>query len=236
MTASAIGIAPGQELLDDPQADPAMVRASLVNIARANRLFGGLAAARYGVARLIDVLPERSRGDQAVTLLDVGTGMGDLPRALGDWAARRGRRLRCLGLERNATAARMAAEHGLPTALGDGLALPFPDRAVDIVLMSQLAHHLSPDGIIQLAREATRVARGGVVLADLTRSRVAQAGFFVASRALGFDPATCADGLTSVKRGFRVSELAQLLARAGITADCVARPGWRVVATWRVPS
>lgn len=235
MTASAVGIAPGQELLDDPNADPAMVRASLANIARANRLFGGLAAARYGVGRLIDSLPDRSRG-HATTLLDVGTGMGDLPKALGNWALRRGRRLRCLGLERNVTAARMAAEHGLPTALGDGLALPFADRAVDIVLMSQIAHHLSPDGIVQLAREATRVARLGVVLADLARSRVAQASFFVASRALGFDAATCADGVTSVKRGFRPAELAQLLARGGIAADCVGRPGWRVVATWRVPS
>ncbi|MBM4188375.1 MAG: methyltransferase domain-containing protein [Gemmatimonadetes bacterium] len=239
MTTAEAHLAPGRELLDDPRADPALVRASLRNIARANRWFGGVAAARFGVGRLLDRRPDRpgavSSGHRdRVTLLDVGTGMGDLPAALGSWLAGRGVAATCFAVERNPTAARMAAEGGLATAVGDGLRLPFGGRSVDIVLLSQIAHHLAPPAILELCREATRVARIGVVLADLARSRLAQIGFFVASRALRFDPATCADGVTSVKRGFRVGDLAGLLAQGGIAAHCVARPGWRVVATWGV--
>ncbi|MFN0178476.1 MAG: methyltransferase domain-containing protein [Gemmatimonadales bacterium] len=219
----------GEELLDDPAADPALVRRSLENIAVANRLFGGVAAARYGVDRLL-----RGRRAASVSLLDVGTGLGDVPRALGSHWARRGVALRATGIERNPTAARLATGRGVPTVTGDGLRLPFANRSVDIVLLCQIAHHFGPDGIAQLAAEATRVARVGVVLADLERSHLARWGFAVASRMLRFDPATVADGVTSVKRGFRVAELTAHLARAGVVAECVRRPGWRVVATWSV--
>ena len=221
----------GEELLDDPAADPALVRESLKNVAVANRLFGGVAAARYGVDRLAT----RHRFVEA-TVLDVGTGMGDVPRALGRFFRPRGIALRPIGLERNPTAAGLAAAHGLPTVIGDGFRLPFASRSIDLVLLCQIAHHLTPAGIIALATEATRVARVGVVLADLARSRVAQIGFAVASRVLRFDRATIADGVTSVKRGFRAPELAALLTQAGLQAECVHRPGWRVVATWSVTS
>jgi hypothetical protein len=40
----------GVELLDDPTADPALVAASLRDIARANRWFGGAAAMRRGLS------------------------------------------------------------------------------------------------------------------------------------------------------------------------------------------
>lgn len=40
----------GTELLDDPAADPALVASSLRHIVRANRWFGGRAAAVWGCA------------------------------------------------------------------------------------------------------------------------------------------------------------------------------------------
>ena len=69
MTTGHLGISPiGIELLDDPDADPAAVTLSLRNVARANRWFGGAAAVRYGLRRLLrDVPPGRP-----LTLLDLG--------------------------------------------------------------------------------------------------------------------------------------------------------------------
>lgn len=219
----------GRELLDDPAADPLLVRESLGNIARSNALFGGVAAARYGVARL---LAHSHLTDAA--LLDVGTGLGDIPRSLAASFARRGIRLSLIGIELNPTAAKLSADRGMVTIRADGLRLPLPDRSVDIVLLSQIAHHLTADGVIRLAAEATRVARLGVVLADLRRSPLAQLAFGVVSRLLRFDPATVADGVTSLRRGFRLPELRLLLERAGIEAFCGQRLGARVVATWSV--
>lgn len=229
---SAVGPPPaGLELLDDLDAPPAMVRESLANIARANRWFGGLAAARWGVARLLG----RTRPARLV-LIDIGTGLGDVPEALRRWLARSGTTLEVVGLERHPVAARAAWARGLPTVLGDGRRIPLRDRSVDVALVSQVAHHLTRAGVRDLAREASRVARLGVVLSDLRPSRAAAWGFRLASRVLGFDRATREDGVLSLARGFRSAPLAAVLAEAGATATVARRPGARIVAWWSTAS
>jgi SAM-dependent methyltransferase len=219
----------GAELLDDPSADPATVAASLRNIARANRWFGGAAAARRGLERALADLPRGA----TVTLADLGTGLGDLPRAAVGWAARRGVRLVAVGLERNRAAARLAVAAGVPCAVGCAGATPLRDKSVDLVLVSQLAHHLSEESAVRLFRECDRVARRAVVIADLRRGRLGPLAFWVGARALRFDPVTVADGMTSIRRGYTTSELRGLLHQAGVRATVERRPGYRLVATWR---
>lgn len=219
----------GTELLDDPASDPLAAAASLRNIARANRWFGGSAAAWHGVRRLLAHVPRR----QAIRLLDIGTGSGDIPSALARAAARRGYRLEAVGLERSAVAARLASSAGLPTMLACAGTLPVRPCSVDLVLVSQVAHHLAPDAVVELFREASRAARIGVVVADLLRSAVAVAAFRAGSAVLRFDPVTRADGITSVLRGYSVETLRGLVARAGHAGTVERRPGFRVVATWR---
>lgn len=221
----------GHELLDDPGADPALVRESLRHLARSNAWFGGLAAARTGIERVITGW----RGDR-LALLDVGTGAGDIPRALGTVFAARGIRLASVGIDRHRAAAPLARAAGVPTIVADGFHLPFADRSVDVVLVSQVAHHFSPAGVVSLAREVSRVARIGVVIADLTRSRLAQVGFGLGSRILGFDRVTRIDGITSLARGFRPGELGALLDQAGVRATISTHLGSRIVATWGTPS
>jgi len=227
---SAPALAPvGTELLDDPSADPATVARSLANIARANRWFGGRAAALWGIDRLLCDQPT----GRALSLLDIGTGAGDLPAAAVRRAARRGRVLRAIGLERSPVAAALAAGNGLPVVLACAGQMPVRAGAVDIVLISQVAHHLSADAAVDLFRAASALARIGVVVADLRRSDVAVAAFRLGSAALGFDAVTRADGITSVRRGYQPGELAALAARAGQSAEVRRRPGFRLVATWR---
>ena len=221
----------GIELLDDPEAAPAEVGQSLRNIARANRWLGGAAAVRYGLHRALGG-GRRSPRDGPLTLLDVGTGLGDLARMAGAWAAARGLDLRPIGLERCTAAARLAHAGGLLLLAGDGGRLPLRDRSVDLVLLSQVAHHFAPAGIVRLFRECDRVARRAVIVADLRRSSFAALGWRAASLALGFDPNTCRDGLTSLRRGFSTTSLGALLAEAGIRAPVIRRPGARLVAVW----
>ena len=229
----ALRPAAGTELLDDPSADPAAVRTSLTNIARANRLFGGTAAVLHGVDRLLSPAP--STKNPALTLLDLGTGAGDIPAALRSWGAKRGASIRTFGLERLRPAARMAGTHELPVALGCVTTLPFRTASVDVVTMSQVLHHFDRETSIAVLREAARVARRGVVVADLLRSRLAAALFSVGALALGFDRQTRVDGVTSVRRGFRPLELLELFHAAGLSAGLAIRPAWRVVAWGTAP-
>jgi SAM-dependent methyltransferase len=219
----------GIELLDDPGADPDSVALSLRNIARANRWFGGGAAVRYGLARLLRGVPRAG----PLTLLDLGTGAGDLPRQAARWARRRGYTLRPLGLELSRTAAAMAAAAGVPCAVAAAGAPPMREKSVDLVLLSQVVHHFTPDSAVQLLRTSHRLARIGVVVADLRRGGLGRIAFWVGARALRFDPSTMADGLTSLRRGYTAGELRALLAEAGVRARVARRPGYRLVATWR---
>jgi hypothetical protein len=77
------------------------------------------------------------------------------------------------------------------------------------------------------------VARRAVIVCDLRRAKLAQAGFWLGSRVLQFDAATRADGITSVRRGYSIREFKDLLIAAGLPAPVWARPGYRLVAVWR---
>ncbi len=228
MTAPAL--APlGTELLDDPAADPATVSRSLHHIARANHWFGGRAAALWGVHQLVRDLPTTG----VLTLFDLGTGAADLPLAAIDHFAQRGRTLRALALERSPVAAAIASERGVPTVIACAGQMPVRTASVDIVLVSQVAHHLAPDAVVDLFRAASALARVGVVVADLRRSEVAVAAFRIGSTLLGFDSVTRTDGVTSVRRGYRADELRRLAVRAGQTPRVRRRPGFRLVAVWK---
>ena len=168
-----------------------------------------------------------------LTVLDIGCGAGDLAAKTVAWGARRGLEIVPLGLERHRTAAALARRQRIATLLGCAGQLPIRDKSVDIVLASQLIHHLTPEAIVAFCQAADRLARLGVVIADLRRSPWAMAGFWLGSRALRFDAATRADGLTSVRRGFHTGELRQLLARAGVPAQVERSAGFRLVATWQ---
>ena len=221
----------GTELLDDPAADPAVVTQSLGNIARANRWFGGANAVRHGLARVLVGVP-RTR---PLVLLDLGTGTGDLPRDAVRWAGRRGWRLVPVGLERSRVAAGLARAAGCPCAVADAGAAPFGAKSVDVVLLSQVLHHLTAASAVRLLRDCDRLARIGVVVADLRRARLAAPLFRLGGRLLGFDPVTMEDGVTSIRRGYTSAELLALLRQAGVAGRVERRPGYRLVATWRVP-
>ena len=222
----------GAELLDDPGADPVTVVRSLENIARANRWFGGSRAVRFGLALVLDGVPRAG----PLTLLDLGTGAGDLPGDAVRWAARQGRRLVPVGLERSRVAAALACAAGCPCAVADAGAAPFGDKSVDLVLVSQVLHHLAPASAVRLLRDCDRLARIGVVVADLRRSRLAGSLFRLGGRLLRFDPVTLADGVTSIRRGYSAAELRALLEWAGVRGRVDRRPGYRLVASWRPSS
>lgn len=219
----------GTELLDDPGADPRAVTLSLRNVARANRWFGGAAAVRHGLRQVLRGLP----AGRPLTLLDLGTGAGDLPLGAVRWASRRGHVLRPLGLELSRPAAALAGGAGVPCAVASAGEPPLREKSVDIVLLSQVAHHFTDDSAIRLFRTCDGLARVGVVVADLRRGRLAPLAFRVGALALGFDRVTRADGLTSIRRGYTPGELRSLLAAAGVPARVSRRPGYRLVATWR---
>jgi len=220
----------GEEFLDHPAADPKLAARSLRDVALCNRLFGGINAV---IAELRPVFNTARATGRPLTLLDVGTGAGDVPAAARRAAAKAGVALHTVGMERSAPLAAASREMSGTALAGDAFAIPFANHSFDIVVCAQVLHHFAaPDGARLLA-ELHRVARQRVIVSELRRSRIAAAGVWLASWPLGFHPVSRHDGVLSVMRGFRVEELAQAVQSAtGARPTVRNRRGFRVTASW----
>ena len=214
----------GFEYLDDPAVPAATRVRSIRDVVRSNTLLGGANALMREVAR---ALPAAG----AVTMLDVGSGLADLPRRAVHVAKARGVGLETIGCD-IAPALLVAARGDLTHAIcADALALPFRTGSVDLVVCSQLLHHFERDDAVRLVREMHRVARRAVIVSDLRRSWIAMAGFWLVSFPLRFHPITRHDGVLSVLRGFTADELRGIVREATGADPRVRRHfGWRLTA------
>lgn len=217
----------GVEILDSPDVDPAIVTRSLADVARANALFGGTSSA---VGEIKDALRDLQCN---ATLLDVGTGLGDIPHRAREIAGERGFELTTIGLD-SACELAEASRSSLSFAVcGDALHLPFADNSIDIVMCSQVLHHFSGLDALRLLREMNRVARARVIVSDLRRSWIAAAGLWIASFPLGFHAVSRHDGVVSVMRGFTPSELVDTVHHAiAQRPRAHRRRGFRVTTSW----
>jgi SAM-dependent methyltransferase len=218
----------GVEFLDDPNV-PADVRArSMQDVARSNALFGGTRSAMRALRELFPRLPRNA------SLLDVGTGTGDIPERARRDAAAASIDLTTVGFDVSEAILRCARARVSGAVAGDARRLPFADAAFDVVICSQVLHHFFDADTRALVNELHRVSRAWIVVSDLRRSWLAAAGFWMASVALRFHPVTRHDGVVSVLRGFTRTDLSALI-ESSTGRRPVMRDGvlWRVSATWR---
>lgn len=202
------------EWIDAPDADPALLRKSFHYIRRINTLLG------YTRATLSH-LKHFSRGwtpGQTIRVLDLATGSGDIPQAILHWSARRGFDVRVVGADLLPEAAADAvAECGerLRIVRADALELPFADESFDYAITNMFLHHLDDDEIVQVLRDMARVARRGVIVADLLRNRRAYA--WIVLFTLWANPMVKHDARVSVAQAFTRQEVLNLRDKAGLT-------------------
>ena len=157
---------------------------------------------------------EDAAGRDRVTVLDVGSGSGDIPR-LSASTRLAGHRARVLALDRDPTAVALGPPIGLDVVRGDALRLPFADASIDLVTAVKFAHHFSGRGLARLLAEMARVARRRVIVLDIRRHWLAYWGFVAWSRVFTRNRLVRHDGPLSVLRGFTPDELAALARTPG---------------------
>lgn len=217
----------GHEILDEGGLDPNLVVRSMHDVARSNRYFGGSSAA---VAEL-KIAFQKSSG--TLTLLDVGTGVGDVPARARKGAKKAGVAMFTVGIDSAEELVRAGRSPHDAVVCGDGLRLPFPDRSFDVVLASQVLHHFDDKHSVQFLSELNRVARTRVVISDLRRSWLAIIGLWLGSFILRFHPVSRHDGIVSIRRGFTCPELEDLVQRSvGRAPKVTNRPLFRVTTGW----
>jgi SAM-dependent methyltransferase len=171
-----------------------------------------------------------------VSLLDVGTGLADIPAHAKALAQPAGVRLSATGVDVAPSLLCDCSDNGdlAHGVCADARRLPFPDRSFDVVVCSQLLHHFGEHEARAVVAELDRVARHAVIVSDLRRSWIAAAGFWSLSLPLGFHRVTRHDGVVSVLRGFTPAELAALVNDATQLRPRVRRRfGYRLTARWQ---
>jgi len=148
------------ELLDTDSGTSAEVNASLGDLRRINRWFGGIATNEEMVWRV-----SRTMDASSLSLLEVAAGSGYVSEITRQHLKRRGVTLQITLLDR-------AASHlsdGTLSVVGDALALPFRDSSFDLLSCNLFAHHLNPEELRRFVDEALRVCRIAVLINDLVR-------------------------------------------------------------------
>lgn len=217
----------GFEHLDLPDCTPALRERSLRDVRRANTVLGGANAVLAEVRRTLPSLAA------SATLLDVGTGLADIPLRARRAAAGMGVTLYAVGLDDAASLVALSADVLDSCVCGDARLLPFATGSIDVVTCSQVLHHFEDHEIDLVLREMNRVARRAVIVSDLRRSWFAVGGFWFMSWLLGFHPVSRHDGMVSVLRGFTSRDLVDHVLRStGHTATIRRHLGYRITATW----
>ena len=149
-----------------------------------------------------------------LSLLDLGAGDGSIGRSIEIWARRHGWDWRVTNLDANRGALGLGANRRNVAA--SVCALPFTDDSFDVVMASQMTHHLTDEEVVGHFREAWRVSRDAVFFVDAHRNVGAWCALWLVLRLMRVTPQFRSDGLLSVQRGWRVGEWRELARKAGI--------------------
>ncbi len=208
------------ELLDTDAGTAGEVAASLRDLDRINRWFGGIRTSQTLATQVA-----RSAALNRISLLEVAAGSGNTARAVERRLSRQAIRVDLTLLDR--APSHLAAGSGnnshngsrTPVALivaGDALTLPFGDNSFDVVSSNLFVHHLTPPQVEQFVAEGLRVCRHALVINDVSRSWV-HLGFVYLGLPLFRSRITWNDAPASVLQAYTPREIKAFLNRSAAT-------------------
>ena len=218
--------AAGPEILDTEDVGPEIFATVMDDLAAVSRVM-------LAHAPTIGFLQRATRGlprGASISVLDVGSGEGDLLRRIRRWSNQRGLRARLTGLDlnpRSAGAARARTPDSMAIDYVTGDVFDYAGQA-DFVVSSLFTHHLTDAQVVDFLRWMAGHAARGWFVNDLHRHRIAYTGFGIAARLARWHRIVRLDGQTSVARSFRVADWQALLAAAGVEGRLRWRPMFRL--------
>lgn len=200
--------------MDAPDVDPALLDRSLRFIRRINALLGYTRATLWHLKRF----SRDWRSGETIRIVDFATGSADIPCAILRWASAHGFDVRVVGIDRHPTTARIAARESSDARLrivqADVLEPPFDAGSFDYAITNMFLHHLSDQQAIQVLQNMDRVARRGIIAADLLRNRRAYA--WISLLTVWSNPMVKHDARVSVAQAFTKHEVMMLRAGAKV--------------------
>jgi len=191
-----------------------------------NKYFGGYAL----IIRYLERWSKRWDSRSTITILDVGTGGGDLPVCLALWARKKGVLIHLTGIdivpELVQIARRKTADFPeIEIKQIDFLDMDSGGRKYDYVISTLLLHHVYSRWGIDFLKSMDKIAARGIIVNDLIRSRLAYWAVGLASVIFG-NAIVRHDGPLSVQRALSPVELNDLAGKAGTSYLHVQREPW----------
>jgi SAM-dependent methyltransferase len=158
------------ELIDRPGVDQALIREELEMLENTNRRFGGHSLILHYVQHLL-----KSEQTMSASILDLGTGSADIPRAIAAWFRKRQGRVNIAAVDGNPDVLKLAVEScrnwpEIRLEQHDLRSLPYAADSYDLVLCSLALHHFTSADAITILRRMQEIARVGYLVNDLRRS------------------------------------------------------------------
>lgn len=144
----------------------------------------------------------RIRRGQTTRIVDVGSGYGDLLRAIDRWGARHGLSLHLAGVDLNPWSARAAREVTLRPIEWSTSDVFAYDAPCDVVVSSLFTHHLTDAQIVRFIDWMEARAAVGWFINDLHRHPFPYFGFGLLARWMRWHPFVRHDGPVSIARAF----------------------------------
>ncbi len=197
------------EHMDDPSADSRILRRTYERFKTVNRLL-----ARWDGTYEEHIRPNLKPGE-AVSILDVGSGAGDVALHLRKRLLRDGFQPTLVLIDPSDQVQEYFKSRPLPPDVSyqktTTSALAATGKKFDIIISNHLLHHLATDDVAKLMEDCRTMCRKRVVFSDLDRNVFAWALFAVFAWPISFGTFIHTDGLRSIRRSFNRQELIDLL-------------------------
>ena len=213
-----------KERLDSPDAPKEDIYASLDFMVFVNRFFGGQRA-------ILDFL-EKNTAPSEFTVLDLGSGSGDIAFAITQWAKTQGKKVKITALDINPHCLEYSRSHFPSKNINFLNHSAFDLESLgtfDFIISSMFFHHLKNDEIMILLKKMSQYSRIGFIINDLYRSKRSILAAFVLSL-FSFRKIVVNDATLSVKRAFKIKDFDHIRQKTSINLIIKRKPIFRIVA------
>jgi SAM-dependent methyltransferase len=202
------------EKMDQPGVSPIETRQALRELETVNRLLGG-----YSV--ILEALEKIEWNGHPVTIMDFGSGGGDVLRVIAKWAEKKGRKVRLIGVDWNPVMTEYATEHSkgfsnitfiTKNVFDDELL----SEKADITMNSLFCHHFTNKELVELIKRMHKLATRAVIINDLDRHWFAYYSIKAITSVFSKTYLVKYDGPLSVARSLKKKEWQKILSSASI--------------------
>lgn len=217
------------EIMDDLEISGPVIAQTLQELDVINRKLGGNAISLTAFRKLIKKHPISS-------LADLGCGGADILIAMARIAQKHQKRVHFTGIDANEHIVEYARHHtrewsNVSVKCENIFSSSFQQSYYDVIHCCLFLHHFTNEQLLELFTSFKRQAKVAIIVNDLHRHWMAYHSIKLITRFFSRSYMVRNDAAVSVARGFKKSELKQILKAAGISNYSIR---WRWAFRWQL--